>query len=37
MAKIYFDLIQAELWSIENVPTRWRNEVQSMIDALEQE
>lgn len=33
MAKIYFDLIQAGLWEIGNVPIRWRDEVQAMIDA----
>lgn len=33
MAKIYYDLIKKGLWEIENVPTRWRDEVQSMLDA----
>ena len=33
MVKIYFDLIQAGLWQVENVPIRWRAEVRAMIDA----
>ena len=32
MAKIYFDLIQVGLWEIENVPIRWRSDVQAMLD-----
>mgnify|MGYP000934293650 CR=1 FL=1 len=34
MAKIYFDLIHLGLWEIGNVPLRWRDEVQDMIDAM---
>lgn len=33
MAKIYYDLINKGLWAIENVPTRWRSDVQAMLDA----
>jgi hypothetical protein len=32
MAKIYFDLIQLGLWEIDNVPIRWRSDVQAMLD-----
>ncbi|MFS1511894.1 CD1375 family protein [Chengkuizengella sp. SCS-71B] len=32
MAKIYFSLIQKGLRTIGDVPTRWRTEVQTMID-----
>lgn len=37
MAKIYYNLITADppQWAIENVPTRWRAEVQAMLDADE--
>ena len=33
MAKIYFDLVQRGLWEIGNVPVKWLDKVQSMIDA----
>ncbi|WP_441908751.1 CD1375 family protein [Paenibacillus sp. MCAF9] len=33
MAKIYFDLIQKDLKTIEDVPQRWRSDVQSLLDA----
>lgn len=36
MAKIYFDLIQAGLWEIGNVPARWKDDVQAMLDATAQ-
>lgn len=32
MVEIYFDLIKKNLYSIEQVPIRWREEVQSMLD-----
>lgn len=32
MAKLYYDLIKAELRTIEQVPLRWRDEVQAMLD-----
>lgn len=32
MAKVYYDLIIKGLWAIENVPLRWRQEVQDMLD-----
>lgn len=35
MAKLYYDLIKAGLRAIEQVPLRWRDEVQSMLDADE--
>lgn len=33
MVKIYFDLIKKELRAVEQVPDRWRTDVQSMLDA----
>lgn len=33
MAQIYFNLIQKGLKTIEDVPARWREEVQAMLDA----
>lgn len=33
MAKIYYDLIKKDLRTIEQVPDRWRADVQSMLDA----
>lgn len=33
MAKIYYDLIQKGLKTIDDVPTRWRDAVQVLIDA----
>lgn len=35
MAKLYYDLIKAGLRTIDQVPLRWRDEVQSMLDADE--
>ncbi|WP_212939189.1 CD1375 family protein [Paenibacillus antibioticophila] len=32
MAKIYYDLIKANLKSIDNVPLRWRADVQALLD-----
>ncbi|WP_391572182.1 CD1375 family protein [Cohnella sp.] len=32
MAKIYYDLIKAGLRTIDDVPVRWRADVQTMID-----
>lgn len=32
MAQIYYNLITKGLKTIENVPTRWRDEVQDMLD-----
>lgn len=32
MAEIYFDLIKKNLYTIEQVPERWRQEVQNMFD-----
>ena len=34
MAKVYYDLIIAGYRTIEQVPTRWREEVQDMLDTL---
>jgi len=33
MAKVYYDLIHANLRTIEQVPFTWREQVQQMIDA----
>ncbi|WP_252100477.1 CD1375 family protein [Paenibacillus yonginensis] len=33
MAKIYFDLIKINMKKIEDVPARWRSDVQAMLDA----
>lgn len=35
MAKIYYNLIKAEQWTIANVPTRWKTDVQTLLDADE--
>ncbi|MEK3993239.1 MULTISPECIES: CD1375 family protein [unclassified Psychrobacillus] len=37
MAKIYYNLITANppQWTIENVPTRWKSDVQTLLDADE--
>ena len=36
MAKIYYNRIKAGKWTIEEVPARWRDEVQTMLDADEE-
>lgn len=33
MAKIYYNLIHANLWSMENVPERWKSDTQALLDA----
>lgn len=33
MAKLYYDLIKAGLRTLEQVPVRWRAEVQALIDS----
>lgn len=33
MAKIYYKLVKAGRWTIEDVPELWRAQVQSMLDA----
>jgi hypothetical protein len=33
MAKIYYDLIKVGLKTIDDVPTRWKNAVQGLLDA----
>jgi hypothetical protein len=32
MAKIYYDLIKLGLRQIDDVPLRWRDEVQTLLD-----
>lgn len=32
MTKVYYDLITAGLRTIDQVPTKWRDEVQAMLD-----
>lgn len=36
MAKIYYNRVKAGKWSIEDVPERWREAVQAMLDADEE-
>lgn len=36
MAKLYFDLIQKGLKTIDDVPKRWREAVQALLDAEQQ-
>lgn len=33
MAKVYYNRIKAGTWSIEQVPERWREKVQELLDA----
>lgn len=35
MVKLYYDLIKHDppLWTIEQVPTKWRADVQAVLDA----
>ncbi|MFX3631840.1 MAG: CD1375 family protein [Candidatus Pristimantibacillus sp.] len=33
MVKIYYNLIVAGQWSIDNVPVRWRVDVKVLLDA----
>ncbi|WP_281281604.1 CD1375 family protein [Paenibacillus oralis] len=33
MAKVYFDLIKKNLKTIDNVPLRWKEQVQELLDA----
>ena len=33
MAKVYYDLIKAGLRTIDDVPARWRDDVQMMLEA----
>ncbi|WP_263300270.1 CD1375 family protein [Pseudobacillus badius] len=33
MAKIYYNLIKVNQWSIDNVPVRWKSDVQALLDA----
>lgn len=33
MAKIYYDLIKAQLKTIDDVPARWKEAVQELLDA----
>lgn len=36
MAKLYYDLIKAGLWTIERVPLRYKAKVQALLDADEE-
>ncbi len=36
MAKIYYNRVKAGKWTIEQVPARWRAQVQEMLDADEE-
>ncbi|WP_342505604.1 CD1375 family protein [Sporosarcina sp. FSL K6-2383] len=33
MAKLYYDLIQKELRTVDDVPLKWRADVQVLLDA----
>lgn len=33
MAKVYYRLVKAGKWSIDDVPALWRGSVQSLLDA----
>ena len=33
MAKVYYNLITAKLWTIEKVPMAWRADTQALLDA----
>ncbi|WP_253074700.1 CD1375 family protein [Paenibacillus pseudetheri] len=33
MAKVYFDLIQKDLKTIDDVPLRWKSAVQELLDS----
>jgi hypothetical protein len=37
MAQLYYDLIKAGKWSIGQVPLRWRDAVQTKLDADNQQ
>lgn len=32
MAKIYYRLVKAGSWSIDNVPSLWRSQVEGMLE-----
>lgn len=36
MAKIYYKRILAGIMTIEDVPTKWKNQVAKMLEALEE-
>lgn len=33
MAKIYYNLIKAGRWEIDNVPATWKSSTQALLDA----
>ena len=33
MAKLYYDLIKADMWTIERVLSNWKTQVQAMLEA----
>lgn len=35
IAKVFYDLIKANTWKLEDVPLRWREEVQALLDGDE--
>lgn len=35
MAKVYFSLVKAGSWKLEDVPERWRPEVEKMLEGSE--
>lgn len=37
MAKIYYNLITAEMWKLEDVPMRWKEDVVKLLEADKEE
>lgn len=33
MAKLFYDLIKKDLWTIDKVPSTWKADVQALLDA----
>lgn len=37
MAKLYYKRVKAEIMSVDEVPSKWRTQVQKMLDADEKD
>ena len=37
MAKIYYNLIMADMWKLEDVPLRWKNDVKKLLGIEDEE
>lgn len=33
MVKLYYELIKKGMWTIDNVPSNWKSDVQILLDA----